>query len=89
MPFGGHLVFRQYLPNKPSKYGIKLYKLCDSICYTFRIIIYSGKDTYLSPQKDFPAAGKLIIINIKLMDGYLDKGRTVIVDNYYTSTQFT
>lgn len=75
-------MFRQYLPNKSSKYGIKLYKLCDSIGYIYKIIIYSEKDINLSPQKHFPAAGKVVI---KLMDGYLDKGRTVIVDNYYTS----
>lgn len=82
IPFRGRLIFRQYLPNKSSKYGIKLYKLCDSIGYTYKIIIYSGKDSNLSLQTNFPAAGKVVM---ELMDGYLNEGRTLIIDNFYTS----
>ncbi|KAF0750273.1 piggyBac transposable element-derived protein 4-like [Aphis craccivora] len=82
IPFRGRLIFRQYLPNKSSKYGIKLYKLCDSIGYTYKIIVYSGKDSNLSLQTNFLAAGKVVM---ELMDGYLNEGRTLIIDNFYTS----
>ncbi|XP_026819020.1 piggyBac transposable element-derived protein 4-like [Rhopalosiphum maidis] len=82
IPFRGRLIFRQYLPNKSSKYGIKLYKLCDSIGYTYKIIVHSGKDSNLSLQTNFPAAGKVVM---ELMDGYLNEGRTSIIDNFYTS----
>jgi len=82
IPFRGRLIFRQYLPNRSSKYGIKLYKLCDSIGYTYKIIIYSGKDSNLSLQTNFSAAGKVVM---ELMDGYLNEDRTLIVDNFYTS----
>lgn len=30
----GRLVFRQYIPNKAHKYGIKLFKLCSTEDYT-------------------------------------------------------
>jgi len=61
---------------------IKLYKLCDSIGYTYKIIILKGKDSNLSLQTNFPAAGKVVM---ELMYGYLNEGRTLIIDNFYTS----
>lgn len=73
IPFRGPLIFRQYLPNKFSKYGVKLYKLCDSVGYTYKIIIYNGKDSDLSLQPHFPAANKVVM---ELMEGYLNEGRT-------------
>ena len=30
IPFKGRLNFKVYNPNKPDKYGIKTYKVCDS-----------------------------------------------------------
>ena len=30
VPFKGNIHFRVYNPNKPDKYGIKTFKLCDS-----------------------------------------------------------
>lgn len=41
----GRLIFRQYIPNKAAKYGIKLYELCTPDGYVLNIIIYSGKGT--------------------------------------------
>lgn len=33
---------RQYMPNKPHKWGIKLFVLCDSFGYAYRFEIYNG-----------------------------------------------
>ncbi|XP_036347237.1 piggyBac transposable element-derived protein 4-like [Rhagoletis pomonella] len=33
---------RQYMPNKPHKWGLKLFVLCDSFGYAYRFEIYSG-----------------------------------------------
>jgi len=42
----GRLSFRQYIPLKYSKFGIKTYELCESsLGYLWSFIIYSGKDT--------------------------------------------
>lgn len=43
VPFRGRLFFRQYIPNKTHKYGMKLYKLCSPEGYTFNLIVYTGK----------------------------------------------
>ncbi|GFT37273.1 piggyBac transposable element-derived protein 4 [Nephila pilipes] len=42
------LGFRQHVPTKRSRYGIKLYKLCESISgYIYNFIVYTGKETEL------------------------------------------
>lgn len=45
IPYRGRLGFRQYIPNKRHKYGLKLYKLCIEGGYTWNLILYAGKDT--------------------------------------------
>ncbi|CAK9820072.1 hypothetical protein ANTQUA_LOCUS10435 [Anthophora quadrimaculata] len=44
VPWKGRLSFRQYIPGKRHKYGIKLYKLCLPDGYTHNVHIYSGKN---------------------------------------------
>lgn len=34
VPFRGRIIFKQYIPNKRHRYGIKLFKLCSSLGYT-------------------------------------------------------
>jgi len=42
--FRGKCGFRQYIPSKPNKYGIKIYAMVDSkIFYTGNLEIYAGK----------------------------------------------
>ena len=44
--FKGRLYFKQYMPNKPTKWGIKLWSLCESKSgYLLDFDIYTGKDT--------------------------------------------
>ena len=33
---------KQYLPNKPKKWGFKLFVLCDTTGYAYKFDIYSG-----------------------------------------------
>ncbi|KAK3725586.1 hypothetical protein RRG08_043004 [Elysia crispata] len=45
MPFCGCVEFRQYLPSKPIKYGMKLY-LCESTSgYVFHMKLFTGANT--------------------------------------------
>jgi len=78
VPFRGRLSFRQYVPGKAHKYGVKLFKLCDPSGYTYDIIIYSGKTD--TRQDDLPST-----VVMKLMDKYLNVGRTLCTDNFYTN----
>jgi len=41
----GRLLFKQYPPPKQSRFGIKLYKLCESSTgYVYTFYVYVGKD---------------------------------------------
>ena len=44
--FKGRLSFRQYIPSKPIRYGIKFYEACDSVT-GFCLHVYSGRDLHL------------------------------------------
>ena len=41
----GRLHFKQYIPLKRSRFGIKLFMLCEDGGYTYRFRVYTGKDT--------------------------------------------
>ena len=38
------MIFKQYIPKKHRRFGIKIFKLCDSTGYTFDMKIHLGKD---------------------------------------------
>ena len=78
VPFRGRIVFRQYIPNKRHRYGIKLFKLCSKGGYTYKTIVYAGKDT----SRIGTVAESVVM---KLMKGLLNHGRRLFTDNWYTS----
>ncbi|KAI4455614.1 piggybac transposable element-derived protein 4 [Holotrichia oblita] len=79
VPWRGRLKFRQYIKNKSSKYGVKLYKLCTTSGYTLNLKVYAGKgDT--TPGKSHAES-----IVDHLLSEYYGKGHTLYCDNYYTS----
>ncbi len=44
IPFKGQLKFKQYMKDKPTKWGIKVFVLSDSITgYVKRLQVYTGK----------------------------------------------
>ncbi|CAJ1061412.1 piggyBac transposable element-derived protein 4-like [Xyrichtys novacula] len=44
VPFRGRCPFRQYIPSKPAKYGIKTWVACDSkSSYAWKMQVYTGK----------------------------------------------
>ena len=78
VPFRGRLKFRQYIPGKAHKYGVKLFKVCDSVGYTYNVKVYAGKE-----DRQYEDVATSVVM--QLMDGYLDAGRTLCTDNFYTS----
>jgi hypothetical protein len=42
--FKRRVVFKQYIPKKRKRFGIKIFKLCDSTGYTYDMRVYLGKD---------------------------------------------
>ncbi|XP_022802105.1 piggyBac transposable element-derived protein 4-like [Stylophora pistillata] len=81
IPFRGKVHFKVYNPDKPDKYGVKSYQLCDSSNgYCCRFEIYTG----VNPEPP-SAKGKTYDLVMRLMQPYLNVGRCLYVDNYYTS----
>ena len=79
IPFRGRIIFRQYIPNKRHRYGIKAFKLFSKGGYTYRMSIYAGKQ----PQPRIGSVADDVVM--RLMEGLLNHGRTLYTDNWYTS----
>ena len=43
--FKGRVIFRQYIPKKGKRFGIKIYKLCNESGCTYDMRVYLGRDT--------------------------------------------
>ncbi|KAE9536159.1 hypothetical protein AGLY_007382 [Aphis glycines] len=78
VPFRGRLKFKQYIPGKAHKYGVKLFKICEKNGYTHDLQVYAGKN-----QVD--GKGLALRVVMGLIRPYLNVGRTVVTDNFYTS----
>ena len=81
--YKGRLAFRQYMPAKPTKYGIKDFVLAEADTgYCLKFMTYTGK--YLFPRKDIPLTSQVVL---DLLRGYEHKGHIVYMDNFYTSPE--
>ena len=73
---------RQYIKNKPVKFGIKLWVLADSHNgYTYNFDIYTGKSTSGQPSEN----GLGYDVVMRLLTPLLHQGYHLFVDNFYTS----
>jgi len=80
--FRGRCGFIQYMPQKPAKYGLKIYALCDArTLYTFNLDIYCGK------QKDGPymTSNKPFDICKRMTNPIINSHRNLTTDNYFSS----
>ena len=78
--FKGRLHFRQFLPLKRSRFGIKGFVIADSTSgCVLGTSIYTGKEG--------PAASKDLaqLVVLKLTEPYFNKGYKLFVDNWYTN----
>ena len=84
VPFRGRCSFKQYMPSKPAKYGLKFWCLCDAQTgYCLRMMPYLGADVGSVRQTGL---GERVVLD--LTRG-LDVGRTVVTDNFFTSFALT
>lgn len=77
--FNGRLQWKQYMPKKTVKWGIKIWCLCDSMTgYCLAFNIYIGKNNV-----DGRGLAHRVVMN--LMRDYLGKFHHVYADNFFSS----
>lgn len=76
---------RQYMPNKPHKWGIKLFVLCDSHGYAYRFEIYNGAgDNIVLPgAPDLGATSNVVVRLSQTIPDFVH--HIVYFVNFYTS----
>ena len=78
--FKGKLHFRQFIPIKPGRFGIKAFSLAESKSgYVLNSKIYTDRENN-EVQRDL---GRKVVLSVFQL--YLDKGFYAFMDNYYTS----
>ena len=82
IPFRGRCSFKQYMPSKPDKYGMKLFLLCDCLTgYTF-----NGKP-YIRRQGNQRNVGLASDV-LKILSSPLHfSGINITTDNWFTRSQ--
>jgi hypothetical protein len=85
IPFKGILSIRQYMPKKPSKWGIKVFVLAGVSGYPYDFILYQGSKTEIPPQ--FKPFGSGAAIVIHLSERLQSSGHNIYFDNYFSSYQ--
>jgi hypothetical protein len=82
VPFKGRLGIKQYIKDKPNKWGIKAFLLCDSqTAYCFRFEIYIARSSDFEGENlELTSA---VVLN--LTKGMEYKVHIVYTDNFYTS----
>ena len=77
----GRFTCKQYIRNKPVKWGFKLWVLCDSCNgYTYRFSVYRGKEGETVSSK-----GLSYDVIMQLVAGLEHQGYIVYMDNFYSS----
>ncbi|KAJ8948964.1 hypothetical protein NQ318_022988 [Aromia moschata] len=80
--FRGRCSFRQYIPNKPNKYGLKIFALFDSkTYYTCNLEVYVGKQ----PSGPYEVSNSPGSVVERLSEHIRGTGRNITVDNWFTS----
>ena len=85
MLFKGRVAFKQYIPSKRHRFGVKLFVLCDcETGFILDLIVYSSNDTdipKMRPGNPMGMSGSIV----KMMQLYLGSGHVLYTDNWYTS----
>lgn len=82
IPWRGRLLFKQYIPSKSHKYGVKFYKLCTIDGYTHNLIVYAGKNDP-NESKEFSHSENIVLKLLESLDS--SEGRILYADNFYSS----
>jgi hypothetical protein len=80
--FHGRVMFRQFIPSKPGKYGIKIVWLVDNdTTYALNGLVYIGAATF--PDRAGEPLAQLT--TMKVVEPFFHTGINVTADNWFTS----
>lgn len=83
MKWKGRLAFRQFIPAKRHRFGVKFFVLCDVLTgYVQDMIIYTGSTTNIQHYEGLGISGSVVMT---LLAPYLGKGHVIYMDNWYNS----
>ncbi|CAG4974240.1 unnamed protein product [Colias eurytheme] len=77
---------KQYMPNKPHKWGFKLYLICSLQGYAHRFEVYSGggsKNNILPGEPDLGESGNTVVRLARMVPRNVN--HIIYFDNFYTS----
>ncbi|XP_035216381.1 piggyBac transposable element-derived protein 4-like [Stegodyphus dumicola] len=84
--YKGLLGWKQFIPSKRARFGIKLFQLCEAESgYIWNSIIYTGKGTTF--HKDYDHYELSVKSVMTLIHDLLGKGYFLMKDNFYTSPE--
>lgn len=79
--FKGRVIFRQYIPKKHKRFGIKIYKLNDTLGYTYDMQVYLGKQKEMANENVSAIHGTVLQLT-RRVEGV---GHKLFMDNYFSS----
>ena len=80
--FRGKCGFRHFIPNKPAKYGLKVFALVDSkTFYVLNLEVYVG----VQPEGPYSVSNKPMDIVCRLVTPIAGSRRNITFDNWFTS----
>lgn len=82
LAFRGRCPFKQYIPSKPAKYGLKVFALVDvKTAYTFNLEVYVGTQ----PEGPYKCKNSGEDIVLRLVQPVEGSNRNITADNWFTS----
>ena len=73
--FHGRVSFKQYIPSKPGKFGLKMYWIAEAeTALPLQCVLYIGRDT-ISEVAALENGGRIPALVINLISPYLDSDR--------------
>jgi hypothetical protein len=79
--FKGRVIFKQCIPKKHKRFGIKIYKLCDTAGYTYDMKVYLGKDSD-NATEDMTATHATVQSLVRRVE---EVGHKLFMDNLFSS----
>ena len=85
--FRGKVLFRMYMPDKPNKYGVKVFISADGEThYMLDAVPYLGKGS--CPDLP-PGTNQGHYFTLEVLRNLMQAGRTICLDNWFTSRNLT